>query len=216
MYALLSTGHSVEDINRVLEIDGQQRDGLVLSEEEQKFIMTRIDAFNASIKTAAASGSANVHIIDIGQYLNDALTGKIVIEVNGHVLSRKWVRGSGFSLDGVHPGYTGQALVTNFVLEHLNNALGLNAPLYDLAEILGTDPYIDQDRDGWAPGPDYEASGATKLLFLFKDPDDDDPEAQVELPPDVWDLISDLLLEEILNVPAIKAESEQLDILVGE
>lgn len=216
MYALLSTGHSVEDINRVLEIDGQQRDGLVLSEEEQKFIMTRIDAFNAAIKTAAAPGSANVHIIDIGQYLNDALTGKIVIEVNGHVLSRKWVRGSGFSLDGVHPGYTGQALVANFVLEQLNNALGLNAPLYDLAEILGTDPYIDQDRDGWAPGPNYEASGTTKLLFLFKDPDDDDPEAQVELPPDVWDLISDLLLEEILNVPAIKAESEQLDILLGE
>jgi hypothetical protein len=212
MYVLLSSGHSVEEVNRALETDGLQRDGLVLSEEEQVVIMTRIDAFNAAIKTAAASGSPNIHILDIGQFLNDALTGKIEIIIDGHRLNRKWIRGGAFSLDGVHPGYVGQALIANAVLEHLNALLGLNADLYDLSEILANDPYIDRDEDGWASGPQYVASGMTELLFLFKDPDDTDPQVQVAMPPDVWDLISDILLEEILQIPAIEAEAKRLNL----
>jgi lysophospholipase L1-like esterase len=212
MYALMSTGHSMEDVNRVLEIDGQQRDGLVLSEEEQQSIMTRINAFNDAINSVAASSGANVHIIDIGQYLNNTLTGKEEIIIDGRVLSRKWIRGSGFSLDGVHPGYTGHALIANFILEQLNSILGLCAPLYELTDIIDSDPYVDQDRDGWAPGPQYEASGAAELLFLFKDPDDSNPEVQAEMPPNVWDVISDVLLKEILNIPAIQAEAQRLSI----
>jgi len=216
MYALLGTGHSVDDVNRVLETDGQQRDGLVLSEEEQQFIMTRIDAYNEAIKTAAASSGPNFHIIDIGQFLNDVFSGKITIVVNGRILTRKWVRGCGFSLDGVHPGYLGQALVANVVLEYLNGNLGLSAELYDLGDIMMTDPYVDQDGDGWAPGPQYNASGITELLFLFKDPNDNDPEVQVELPPDVWDLISDILLGQILQVQEIRDEAIRQGIVVEQ
>jgi hypothetical protein len=50
MYTLLSTGHSVAEVNRALEINGQQRDGLVLSEEEQRYIMARIDDLTRSSK----------------------------------------------------------------------------------------------------------------------------------------------------------------------
>ena len=49
MYALLGTGYSVDYVNQVLEVDGHQRDGLVLSEEEQCFIMSRIDRYNNAI-----------------------------------------------------------------------------------------------------------------------------------------------------------------------
>ena len=138
--------------------------------------------------------------------------GKEEIIIDGRVLSRKWIRGSGFSLDGVHPGYTGHALIANFILEQLNAILGLCAPLYELPDIFGSDPYVDQDRDGWAPGPQYEASGAAELLFLFKDPDDSNPGVQAEMPPNVWDVISDVLLKEILNIPAIQAEAQRLGI----
>jgi hypothetical protein len=212
MYALLSTGHSVDDVNQALEIDGQQRDGLVLSEEEQQFIMSRIDGFNEAIKTAASFFGPNVHVIDIGQFLNNTLTGQIPIIVNDLVFSRKWIRGGGFSFDGVHPSYTGHALVADYVLYHINNILGLNAPLYNLSDIMMNDPYIDQDGDGWASGPGYEGEGITRLLFLLKDPDDSNPDVQVEMPPDVWDIISDVLMSQVLDIPAVQAEAERLGI----
>ncbi len=197
-------------VNQILERDGEQRDGLVLSEEEQHFIMSRIDSFNAAIKRAASSRGSNFHLVDIGRFLNDALTGKIEVIVNGDMLSRKWIRGGAFTLDGVHPGYTGQSIVANFVLEEINAIMGFNAPPYDLSLVHAMDPYVDQDGDGWAPGPDYAASGLTEILFLFRDPDDGDSAEEVDLPPEVWDLISDVLLEELVDIPTIRLEAERL------
>jgi hypothetical protein len=210
MYALLDSGYSVEYVNQVIERDGQQRDDLVLSQAEQDYIMSRIDGFNERIKQAADSHGPQVHLIDIGQFLNDALSGKLQIQIGDHVLSRKWVRGSGFTLDGVHPSYTGQALVANFILQALNQALGLDAPLEDLPSVLAGDPYVDQDGDGWAPGPNYTATALTEMLFLFKDPDDSNPTVTPVLPPDVWAQIARALLQEILGIPAMRAEAERL------
>lgn len=201
MYTLLHSGYAVEYVNQVLEIGGQQRDDMVLSEAEQEIIRARIDGFNATIKIASAAHGPHVHLIDIGQYLNDVLTGVTPVIVDGRTFSRKWMRGSSFTFDGVHPGYTAQAFVANFVLGRLNEVLGLNAPLYDLTAVLATDPYVDRDGDGWAPGPTYQAPGLTELLFLYKDPDDADPAAQVQLPPDVWERLSRILLREILGIP---------------
>jgi hypothetical protein len=97
----------------------------------------------------------------------------------------------------VHPGYTGHALIANMVLEGLNAGLGLNAPGYDLSTVMASDVYVDRDGDGWVPGPDYQPTGLTELLFLFRDPDDADPQVQVQLPDDVWDEISNVLLQEL-------------------
>lgn len=213
MYTLLSTGHSVDEVNQVLEVDGQQQDGLVLSEQEQRLIMSRIDDFNRAIKVAATLAGPSTHVIDIGQFLNDALAGKIPIVIDGREFTRKWVRGSSFSFDGVHPSYVGHALIANVVLAHLNATLGIAAPLRDLSASLAIDPYVDRDGDGWAPGPGYVPVGLTRLLFLFKDPDDADPVAQVALPPDVWTVISEVLLGEILDIPAIRAEAVRLGLV---
>jgi hypothetical protein len=215
MYALLHSGYTVDYVNQVLEVDGLQRDDLVLSEGEQQFIRSRIDGFNATIKATAAAHGPHVHLVDIGQYLNDVLTGITPVIVNGRVFSRKWIRGSSLTFDGVHPGYTGQVFIANFVLARINEALGLDAPLYDLAAVLATDPYVDRDGDGWAAGPDYEAAGLTELLFLFKDPDDTDAAVQVELPPNVWDLISKILLREILGIPSVPQAAERLGVKVA-
>jgi hypothetical protein len=215
MYALLHSGYSVEYVNQILELNGQQRDDLVLSEAEQQFIMARIDGFNAAIKAAVAAHGPHAHLVDIGQYLSDVLTGKTRVVVDGHVFGRKWVRGSSFTLDGVHPGYTGQALIANAVLSRMNDALGLGAPLYDLSQILATDPYIDHDGDGWAPGPEEEAFGFTELLFLFKDPNDADPTVQPQLPSDVWEQVSRILLQEILGLPHLRRKAAGLGVIPG-
>jgi hypothetical protein len=197
MYLLLNSGYSVDYVNQILETDGKQRDGLVLAEEEQRVIMRRIDGFNAAIKDAAAH-DPRVHLIDIGQYLNDVLTNKTTITINRKKFTRKWCRGGGFSMDGVHPGYTGHALIANFILEQLNDTLGFAAPLYDLPGIMQQDPYIDRDGDGWVSGPAYTAPGFTELLFMFKDPDDSNAAVQPDLPVDVWQRISDFFMQKII------------------
>jgi hypothetical protein len=195
MYAMLSTGADMQTVNRVLETDGVQNDGLVLSQYEQGLIRTRIDGFNDAIRRAAQKRAGNVHLIDLGPWLNDILTGSTPFEVQGRRITRKWIRGGCFSIDGVHPGYTGQAIMANRIIENINTALGLQAPLVDTGSIMASDPYIDNDGDGWAPGPDYERSGLTGMLFLFKDPDDTDPAAQPALPADIWIKLSEAILK---------------------
>ena len=212
MYVLMSTGQSADFVNQALEVDGVQRDGLVVSEEEQRFIMSRIDSYNQTIEVAAAARVGNVHLVPVGQLLNEALAGDLTITVGERVLSRKWVRGNSFTLDGVHPGYTGQALIANFVLDHINEAANLNASPLDLVEILAADPYVDHDGDGWAPGPDNKATGVAELLFLLRDADDNDASIGVELPNQVWRQISNALLTDLLGIPAIRLEAKRLGI----
>jgi hypothetical protein len=198
MYVLLNQGYEPVHVNQVIEENGQQRDGMVLSEDEQAFIRGRIDRFNDIIRDAAAQYGPQMHVIDSGQYMNDILTGTQSITVAGKSFIRKWGRGNSFTIDGVHPGYTAHANIANYLVTAINEQLGLQAPLTDLAAVMQRDPYVDKDADGWVPGPDYAASGITDLLFLFKDPDDTDPENQPEMPPDIWQRISDALLEIIL------------------
>jgi hypothetical protein len=56
MVALLDGGYPPEYVNRILESGGEQRDGMVLSEDEQQFIRDRIDGFNGLIEGLAAQG----------------------------------------------------------------------------------------------------------------------------------------------------------------
>jgi hypothetical protein len=212
MYGLLDSGFSADYVNQILEVGGEQRDGLVLSESEQRFIVERIDTFNEAIKDAAATLGPNVHLVDIGSFINLGLTGQNDIRVGNRILSRRWVRGNSFSLDGVHPGYVAQALIANVLINRFNEVLGLNAPMHDLEALLETDPYIDQDQDGWAPGPGYPPLGLTEILFMFTDPDDADPAVQPDLPLDFWEQVSAILLGEIRGVPGWREEAERVGI----
>ncbi len=204
MYMLLNSGYSVDYVNGVLETNGVQRDGLVLSYSEHQYIAGRINAFNAFITDAANSGGPHVHLIDTGNLLNDALTGQSNITVGGRTITRKWTRGGAFTLDGVHPGYTGQAFIANFLITQLNSQLGLAAPLYDLDTISQTDPYWDKDGDGWAPGPVYPLSGLASMLGLLTDSDDSNPAARAVLPEDVWEQMSKAMLKDLLGIPALR------------
>jgi hypothetical protein len=93
----------------------------------------------------------------------------------------------------------------------------MNAPLASLENIIQTDPYIDRDNDGWAAGPNYTASGLNSLLFLFKDPDDTDAHIQVSLAPNVWRVIAQVLIKEIVERSrVVKTEAERRGLLLRE
>ncbi len=212
MISLAATGHSAQEVNAVLDDNGTQQDGLVLNQAEQQFIMSRIDGFNNAIRTVAASYGPKVHLVDVGPYLNAGLTGQTPIFAGSKQLSRKWSRGASFSLDGVHPGYTAQSLIANFVLQRINDLFGFNSPLYDLGQVLPTDPYYDRDGDGWVPGTNDPAFGITKLLFFLRDTDDTDATKQAQIPADVWDQISAILLHQLLGIPALAREAARMGI----
>jgi len=204
MYALLKDG----GIGRIAQILGDG--GLILDESELSTIKSRIDSFNTKVNSLSGS---NVHKVPTGQKLNDAFyTG---LKVGDRLLTRNWGRGNAFSFDGVHPNHTVHAYIANIVLEEMKK-LNSKITTYNLASILQNDPYIDRDGDGWMPGPDYKASGRTKILFLFKDyqegvfgPAVVDTMSTAE----VWDIISDALWEEILTIPLIRVEAQRIGFL---
>lgn len=211
MLSLLATGHSVADVNAVLETDtGLQRDGMVLSESEQRFIMARIDAFNDAIRAGAAAHGPKVRVIDVGGELNRVLTGQTPVIIGGQQISRKWTRGGSFSLDGVHPGYIGQAFIANIILSEMNTLFGLGLATHDLTQVRATDPYVDKDGDGWAPGPARQAPGITELLFLLTDPDDTDASVQSQIPADVWDRLAAILIGQFRLNANLAREADRL------
>ncbi len=61
-----------------------------------------------------------------------------------------------FSLDDTHGSNTGYALLANAFLAALNTVLDPPAALYDPADFVYADPYIDRDGDGAVSGPDFE------------------------------------------------------------
>lgn len=214
MYLLLDSGYSPDYVNQALEVNGAQRDGLVLSESEQALIRARIDGFNDVIVSAAAARPDFAHLIDAGGLLNDVLTGRTEVVVGGRKLSRKWVRGGGFSLDGVHPDYTGHALIANYILEQIDRALGIATQPVDVEAVAQGDPYIDRDGDGWAPGPDYHASGMTELLLLLTDADDTDPSVGPNIPRNIWRLFSRAMIHDMVGrLPGLRLEAERLGLL---
>jgi hypothetical protein len=174
--------------------------------------MSRIDGFNAGLRTLAQAAGPNVHVVEIGSLLSSVLTGQLPVTIGGKKISRKWIRGSAFGFDGVHPGYLGQAFIANYVVSRINEEMGLDAPTASLPLVMAGDPYVDRDGDGWAAGPGYTHAGITDLLFLFKDPDDASAAVQVELPANVWELIRNALLQDLLRVPELRAEAERLNL----
>jgi hypothetical protein len=211
MVSLAATGHSVAEINAALEgPDGQQRDGMVLSEAEQQFVRGRIDAFNATIHAVAAAHGPNVHVVDVGGTLNAILTGQTPVIVDGRQISRKWTRGGSFSLDGVHPGYLGQIFIANLLLEELGTIFGWSFSPYDLSQAWATDPYVDHDGDGWAVGPPQAAPGFAELLSVLTDPDDADPSVEAQIPADIWDRIAAILIGQFRLNAALSREADRL------
>lgn len=106
------------------------QDGDVLIPSEQTAIATATAAYNASIKSIAAS--KNLAVADMNAILNGLVGG--LRSVNGQIYTANYFSGAAtenkvlFSLDGVHPNARGYAVISNEIIKVINAHYKSNIP----------------------------------------------------------------------------------------
>ncbi|WP_316930206.1 SGNH/GDSL hydrolase family protein [Aquimarina megaterium] len=129
---LVGLGLSQEEAGQ-LAVNGVSfplEDKYVLIPAEQTAIENARTGFNATIAgLATAKGLA---FYDAAADLAQAANGGIPID--GGMITSEFVRGGGFSLDGVHPTPRAHALITNGVLDAIKATYGANLPRVNPAD----------------------------------------------------------------------------------
>jgi lysophospholipase L1-like esterase len=121
--------------------------GKVLSVAEQAQVRAKVIAFNTEIAAAIADVSANrgVKIAPVDMFvLFDAVASTGVdIDGDGRAdLTRSYLGGL-FSLDGVHPTRTGQALVANVFIDAIDARFGESIPRANVVRIAARDRLVN-------------------------------------------------------------------------
>jgi hypothetical protein len=103
-------------------------DKWVLVPQEIALVQAAREAFNVTIKaTADANGLA---FVDVKAMFDQLLNGGILD--GNFVLTTEYVLGGAFSLDGLHPGPRGYALIANAFSRSINATYGSTLPMIDL------------------------------------------------------------------------------------
>lgn len=118
---------------------GPLPDPVVLDADEVAAIRDATDAFNGIIAAqAAAHGAA---LVDMHALLERIDSNGVVVK--GQRLTTAF-GGGVFSLDGLHPTNTGQAILANAFIRALNGR-GAGIPPVDVAAVLADDPLVGPD-----------------------------------------------------------------------
>lgn len=104
------------------------QDSAVLTASEAAEVRTATDAFNLSIKTLAEQ--KGLAFVDANATLQQVFNGGV--RFGNYHMSASFITGGAFSLDGVHPGARGYALIANKFLEAINAKYGSNFRGVDL------------------------------------------------------------------------------------
>lgn len=103
-----------------------------LSEAEITNIHNAIQAFNASISTAA--NQYGLAVVDVNKMLSVAFTGLIF---DGLKFNTEFVSGGLFSLDGVHLTPRGNAIVANLFIKTINEKYNAKIPFLNVGDYPG-------------------------------------------------------------------------------
>ncbi|HEX8270474.1 MAG TPA: G-D-S-L family lipolytic protein, partial [Flavobacterium sp.] len=98
------------------------QDNAVLTASEALEVKTAVDAYNVSIKSIAET--KGLAFVDANATMQQLFSGGL--RFGNHHLSASFITGGVFSLDGVHPGARGYALIANKFLEAINAKYGSN------------------------------------------------------------------------------------------
>jgi lysophospholipase L1-like esterase len=96
-------------------------DKWVLSSDEVAEVKTATDAYNVVIQAAATAN--NLAFVDAKSVMNQ-LSTTAGLNFNTYTMTSTYVTGGSFSLDGVHPGARGYALITNLFIDAINAKYG--------------------------------------------------------------------------------------------
>jgi len=130
--------------------------GSVLRQTIANQISNSIDELNTSLTSLAKKQGAlvvDLHAL-FRRVKNEGIT------VGARTLTAEYLGGF-YSLNGYYPGATGQALIANDLLEHLNIFYGAEFPQIDLQTIMKDDPvaaYRQAEGPNWPP--DYLTANA--------------------------------------------------------
>lgn len=110
---------------------------VVLTASEVAAIRTATAAMNAFIQ--GLSQLLNFPVADIHKVLNDARQNGYLV---GNIKLTTGFLGGIFSLDGVHPTNTGNAIAANAFIDKMNEFYGLKIPRVDVAKVMAADPLV--------------------------------------------------------------------------
>jgi hypothetical protein len=115
-YTAVLAGQGVYQSNPIPNAD-------VLDASEVDSVEIATNAYNASIKSIAAS--FNYPVLDMHSFLT---TLQSSITIDGVTLTRQFIQGGAFGLDGIHPTAIGYALIANQFIAAINANYGANIP----------------------------------------------------------------------------------------
>ncbi|MGB0897140.1 MAG: G-D-S-L family lipolytic protein [Flavobacteriaceae bacterium] len=126
------------DPTTVIGVGVPLNDSQALTENEAGMIAAAQAAYNNSIAMLAAAND-DVILVDVKSALEQLANGGI--SYNGGMITDTYATGGGFSLDGVHPTARGYAVISNIIIDAIEDNFGANLPKAD----PGTYPtvYID-------------------------------------------------------------------------
>ena len=113
----------------------------VLDATERATVRSTTDAFNAQIAGAVAATEqargVTIALVDVAARFDDLRAHGVA--VNGTTLTTGYLGGI-FSLDGIHPTRTGNAVIANAFIEAIDARFGEQIPLVDVARVASRDP----------------------------------------------------------------------------
>lgn len=122
---------------------GPLPDSVVLTVAEVTAIRTATAAMNALIQALGAR--FNFPVVDVHKLLNEARDNGYRV---GAVTLTTAFLGGLFSLDGIHPTNTGNAIVANAFLSRMNEFYGLKIPPVDVEKVMADDPLVLRKSGG--------------------------------------------------------------------
>jgi lysophospholipase L1-like esterase len=115
---------------------------VILDAVEAELVVTTTDEYNAVIAATVATlnegRDIEILLVDVNSYFNELAHDGYMVA--GTLLTTEFISGGLFSLDGVHPGYIGYALIANQFIAAMNNGWELAIEQIDVADYLDMNP----------------------------------------------------------------------------
>ncbi len=139
-------------------------DEVVLNPQEILAIEGHINSYNSIIAYLAANNS--IPVVDAYSFMTKLTTDGYA--VGGVSITKDYLTGGFFSLDGIHPTDLGYAIIANLWIEKINGAFSSQIPLVNLNDYVQIGLTSSQPKADWRYGVSSDIFDNLKRLFSMK------------------------------------------------